>query len=386
MSFIILTSIIIIISTLILVELVFRVYHFRKYQRNYHVSIKFPWDKSHVVPHPFLTFAYKRNSWIDQNQRLPYPIHTNKYFSYKQPLRINNMGHIGEDFTFDKPVGVLRIACLGHSSTANNIADEHRDYNYCQMLENYLNEKFADNDLVKKVEVYNCGIGGWVSIDIMIDFLLNIVHTKPDYVVLYYGYNDLYFQLNDDFELDYSHNRKNLGEVLHVIKKGYYFPKIRFWHSYECLKDKLFGTGNVRNEVLRKIITDKPKPQNNFHDLKVEMNILKNILIVCKYYGINIIISSFAYYDHEKTPLTNKLSQGVALENKQLKLLAEEFDAVFVDAAEYIPQKDDFFVDCVHFSPKGMSMIARYFGDAIVGDYKKKKCELKEEISVQVIL
>ena len=370
-----------VILILFIIEIIFRIYYYNKHGRNYHVSIKFPWRESHVIPHPFLSLAYRRNSYIDRNQRLPYPIHTNKYFSFKKPLRINNLGHFGKDFSFKKPDGTLRIACLGHSSTANNIADENRDYCYPEFIESYLAEKLSSSDSTKNVEVYNCGIGGWISIDIMIDFLLNIVHTKPDYIILYYGYNDLYFQLNDNFELDYSHNRKNLGEVLEVIKRGYYFPKIKFWHSYECLKDKLFGSGNVRNEVLRQINISKPKANRGFSNLEVEMHILRNILIVCKYYDIKIIVSSFVYYDHEKTPLTKKFSEGVNLENDLLRSLAKEFDAVFVDAAELVPQKDEFFVDCVHFTPKGMELIAKCFGDAVISDLVQKN-NYKEEMSI----
>lgn len=362
----------IVFVVLFVVEVFFRIYHYKRYARNYHVSIKFPWEQSHVVPHPFLSFAYKRNSWIDRNQPLPYPIHTNKYFSFKKPLRINNMGHFGEDFSLEKPNDVLRIAWLGHSSMANNIADKKLDYTCPKFLETYLTEKLVGQNYLKKIEVYNCGIGGWISIDIMIDFLLNIIHTKPDYIILYYGYNDLYFQLNEDFELDYSHNRKNLGEVLGVIKRGYYFPKIKFWHSYECLKDKLFGTGNVRNEVLRRIVINKPKPDRNFQNFDIEKNILRNILIVCKYHNIKIIVSSFVYYDYEDTPLAKKFAGGVELENDLLKSLADEFEAVFIDAAKLIPQSNDYFVDRVHFTPEGMMLLAKLLGDALLEDLKAK--------------
>ena len=140
---------------LIIIELIFRIYYYNKHGRNYHVSIKFPWKESHVVPHPFLSLAYKRNSYINRNQRLPYPIHTNKYFSFKKPLRINNLGHFGKDFSFEKFDHTLRIACLGHSSTANNIADENRDYNYPELIETYLTNEMKGYEFSKKVEVYN---------------------------------------------------------------------------------------------------------------------------------------------------------------------------------------------------------------------------------------
>jgi lysophospholipase L1-like esterase len=370
MSFIIAS--IAVISVLVLIEIVFRISYRAKYGRNYHVSIKFPWKESHVVPHPFLSFAYKRNSVIDRNQRLPYPIHTNKYFSFKEPLRINNMGHFGKDFSTEKPSGVLRIACLGHSSTSNNLGDDNGDHTYPQYIEDYLTAKLGRMNYPKQAEVYNCGIGGWVSIDIMIDFLVNIIHTRPDYVILYCGYNDLYFHLNDEFEPDYSHNRKNLGEVLHVIKRGYYFPKIKFWHSYECLKDTWFGTGNVRNEVLRKIIISKPKANQDYRHLSIERDIIKNILIVCKYYGIRMILPSFVYYDYEDTPLAKKIAEGVRLENIFLKSLSEEFDAVFVDTAAMIPQRDEMFLDCVHFTPQGMQSMGRILGDAVLRDLESQ--------------
>lgn len=356
---------------LLLIELIFRRSHQARYGRPYHVSIKFPWDESYVVPHPFLSFAYKKNSWINRNQRLPYPIHTNQYFSYTEPVRINNMGHIGDDFSTEKADGVLRIACLGHSSTANVVGDGTRNHSYPEYLREFLEARQSELSRYREIEVYNCAIGGWLSIDVAIDFMLNIVHTKPDYIILYFGYNDLYVHLQPEVALDYSNNRKNLGEYMHKIKRGYYFPKIRWWHSYEFAKDSLFGTGNLRNEVLRKIIPHKPGHRYPFDKLHIEANILQNILIIAKYYKIKIILSSFVYYDYEDQPLARKFAEGVALENRIFRELAEKFETIFVDLEATIPQEDDYFFDCVHFTPRGMKLVAEQFGEAILADLRK---------------
>lgn len=361
-----------IIFIFIFLEILFRIYYKKKYNRSYHVSLKFPWNESYIVSHPYLSFAYKRNSWININQRLPYSIHTNKYYSFKNPIRINNMGHFGKDFRLEKTTNTLRIACIGHSTTANNIADEERDYSYPELLEDYLKDNFKDKGFEKNVEIYNCGIGGWLSIDILIDFILNIIYTQPDYVIIYYGYNDLYVHLNEDFALDYSHNRKNIGEFLHIIKRGYYFPKIKFWHSYEYLKDRLFGTGNVRNEVLKKIIIKRPNPNYDFKNLYTEKNIIKNLLIICEYYNIRLILSSFIYYDHERTPLSKKFAEGVKKENELFVSLAEEFKTLFVDQVALVPQADENFLDTVHLTPKGMKLFAKNFGDTIINDLIKR--------------
>lgn len=358
---------------LIVIELVFRRYYQSCHGRPYHVSIKFPWEESYVVPHPYLSFAYKKYGSINRNQLLPYPIHTNQYYSYNTPVRLNNMGHIGEDFELEKSNDVLRIACLGHSSTANVVGGGGRNHSKPEYLREYLEYNKADIPQFKKIEVYNCAIGGWLSIDILIDFILNIVHTRPDYFILYFGYNDLYMHLQPDVALDYSHNRKNLGECMGEIKRGYYLPKLKWWHSYEYTKDRLFGTGNIRNEVLRKIIPNAPDHRCSLDKLHIEKNILKNILIVAKYYNIRPVLSSFVFYDYEKEPLAKKYAEGVRMENQMLRELAEEFETVFVDLEAMVPKQDEYFFDCVHYTPKGMKLVADEFGKAILHDLSIQK-------------
>jgi|TARA_B100000287_G_scaffold416697_2_gene451687 lysophospholipase L1-like esterase len=344
----------VILIILILIEVLFRVFYYLKYKRPYHVSLKFPWGDNHVVTHPFLSFSYKRNGIINKNQRLPYPLHTNKFFSYKNPLKLNNLGHFGKNIT--EKTNKIRVLCLGASTTANNIADKHRDYNYPDLLQSKLGDKY---------EVINCGIGGWTSIDILINFQLNLLKLKPDYVILYHGYNDLQYHLMEDFVNDYSHGRMNLGNVLHKIKLAYYLPKIKFWHSYEFIKDKLFGTGNVRNDVLGLI---NSKPVNYFKEfstLNIEKEILENIFILCKYHKIKLITSSFCFYNYKNDLISNKLLQGVKQENQNLEDLAKKYKTIFVDQYNLIPQKEEYFVDSVHFTPKGMDELANNFNKKI---------------------
>ena len=76
-----------IILSVIVVEVLFRITYYAINKKNYHVSLKLKWKDSYVVPHPFLSFSYKKNTTINKNQKLPYPIHTNKFFSFKEPLK-----------------------------------------------------------------------------------------------------------------------------------------------------------------------------------------------------------------------------------------------------------------------------------------------------------
>ncbi|MHC4076981.1 MAG: SGNH/GDSL hydrolase family protein [Planctomycetota bacterium] len=360
--------ILIVVLALVAVEVVFRIVYRRCFGRDYHVAIKFPWDKMHVVAHPYLSFAYRRNGEIDRNQELPYPLHTNRFYSFRNALRLNNLGHFGDEIPIEKREGVVRIACLGASTTANNIADRERDYSYPKMLEELVNRELQKRDVPTSVEVFNCGIGGWVSPDILINFALNILPTRPDYVVLYHGFNDLHLYLTEDFATDYSHGRTNLGEHLPAMRRAHRLPKIKFWHSYECLKDSLLGTGNVRNDVLGAITTARPDVTRPYHDLGVERDILKNILVLCRHHGIRVVLSSFAYRAYRRDAASLKYRLGVEEENRNMRSLAEEFGTLWVDQAALIPQQESNFVDAIHFSPAGMKALAENFGKALVED------------------
>ena len=271
----------VILIIILLLEVIFRFWYYLKYKRSYHISIKIPWKDSYVIPNPFLSFSYKRNSIIDKNQKLPYPLHTNKFYSFKDPLHLNNIGHFGKNIKLKK--SKIRILCLGASTTANNISDGKQDYTYPKLLQKYLGNKY---------EVVNCGIGGWTSIDILINFQLNLLQYKPDMIILYHGYNDLAYHLMDNIKTDYSHGRKNLGEVIYKIKRSYFLPKIKFFHLYEFFKDKIFGTGNVRNDVMFMINKQQIDYLKEFKTLQIEKNIIENLYILCKHHNIKILSST----------------------------------------------------------------------------------------------
>ncbi|MFN4276620.1 MAG: SGNH/GDSL hydrolase family protein [Ferrovibrio sp.] len=356
------------VAALVVTELLFRLWHRRTYGRDYFVAIKFPWDRGHVVSHPFLTFAYRKHGIIDINQTIPYALWPDRFYSFRQPLRLNNMGHFGDDFRIEKPDGVLRVACLGSSGTANSIADDERDWSYPELLREKL---LTDPGIARKyhdVEVLNCGIGGWTTLDVLVNYTLNITHLKPDAIIFYQGLNDLPLHLMDDYALDYTHGRRNLGEALHVIKRGYWLPKIRWWHSYEFAKDRLVGTGNVRNEVLARVETSIPDYSRPYRPLVAEEMALRNLLILARAHGSHIIISSYVFYLHNDSQRNRKLREGVTLQNQLYRRLAGEFGAPFVDLDALMPRDREHFVDAVHFTPQGMRFMAEHLGNALLRD------------------
>jgi hypothetical protein len=358
-------------ALLVALEIGFRAWHRKRHGREYFVALKFKWDEGHVVPHPFLTFAYRRNGSIALNQKLPYALSPNRYWSFRHPLRLNSIGHFGPDLSLVPPADTLRIACLGSSGPANNIADEERDYSYPECLREELERHSEISGRYRTVEVMNCGIGGWTTLDVFIDFALNVVHYRPHYVVFYQGLNDLPLHLMRDYALDYTHGRRNLGEAMHLIKRGYWFPKIRWWHSYEFARDRLFGTGNVRNEVLSRIETQAPDYGREYQPLVAEEMALRNLAFLCEAHGIRMIVSSYVFYLHNDSARNCKLREGVDLENALYRGIADEFALPFVDLDRLIPKHRDHFVDAVHFSPSGIRQAACHLAQAVVADLCK---------------
>ena len=202
----------------------------------------------------------------------------------------------------------------------------------------------------------------------MINFQLNILPTRPDYVVLYHGYNDLHLYLSEGFAADYSHGRQTLAAQMPVIKRAHRWPKIGFWHSYECLKDTLFGTGNIRNDVLAMISSAPADTEREFHDLRVERDILENIVILCRHHGIRVVLSSYAYFNYAADAPSAKYASGVDQENENMRELAETHATLWVDQAAQIPFVEENFVDAIHFTPRGMDILAANFTQVLLAD------------------
>src|SRR6266513_924802 len=110
----------------------------------------------------------------------------------------NNFGFIGRDFAYAKPPGVIRIAALGASTTADG---------YPAMLEEYFNARVAAQS--NRFEVMNFGQGYWTSAHVLVNFVLNVIDFAPDYVIIHQAANDEHARASEaEFRGDYSHYLK----------------------------------------------------------------------------------------------------------------------------------------------------------------------------------
>ena len=349
---------------LFLTEITFNFFHRLINACPYKIPKKIPFESIHIEPHPHLTYIYKKNFSSPPVEQTRYPLHKGKYYTCL--LKTNNLsffnGYYGNrDILVPKPKNLLRINCLGASTTQNYISFKKKNYSYPLEL-----EKILKNKLKQNVEVNNCGQGGYTSADILIRFLLQIIDTKPDIIIIYHAYADVRAYLTENFVSDYSHSRQNFALNYWKLKIGSKIPKfpINFlnylsshWFPYNTRLslDELVNKTSINNLNL---YTDYSK------GLSVYERNIQHIIDVCEKKKIKVILSTFCHYLHNQVknnPLHNVYNKIINEENNVMRKLSVKNNLILVDNAKILPLKEKYFVDTVHFSHYGMKRLAENF-------------------------
>ena len=358
-----------------LLELIFRLTYRYIKGHSYYFIPKVPFKKMYIEPHPHIPFVYKKKFQSQKKIKSNYPLSEKNKPYYFDQLFSNNFRHNdglngSRDIIIPKPDNQYRILCLGASTTGNYINYNGKNYSYPMELEKYLNKRDQKIDYV----VHNCGQGGWDSSDIMINFLLKLYDTEPDAIIIYHGYNDIKSYLTPNFESDYSHSKRNLGESILFYQLANYIPNIPL-KVYNAAINTIFPFMNPRYGILEATSRNEPDYNLNFNGLGTYRRNIEHIIRICLTSKIKIVLSSYAHFlfpEIEESIIHNKHRKGVILENEEIKKIATKFNLPLIDNFKNIPYDSRHFVDSIHFTPIGMKFIAKAFGDEILswGDEK----------------
>ena len=269
-----------------------------------------------------------------------------------------------------KPKDLIRILCLGASTTGNYVSRDGTSYSYPLELEHYLQPHFPDRQVV----VHNCGQGGWTSAEILINFLLNLKDTDPDLVIIYHAYNDLPVSLTPEFVPDYSHARRNLGDCYYKYRLASLIPMLPLG-VYNFSIQSLFPFINPRNGVLEAVAKSRVSLSGDFNGLGTYRRNLEYIVKICLADGVGVVLSTFVHFlydDIKDSPIHLKYRAGVSLENEVVRKMAEQYNTSMVDNARLLPQDPKYFVDSVHFTPEGMHILAENIGLEVESQIKKR--------------
>lgn len=350
---------------IVLSELLFRFFYRLYFGAKYNFIKKMPFDKIRIEPHPYLPYILKKKLPPVSSEKMNYPLNSS---FYSAEVKTNNLRFVNgtngdRDVVIPKPKNLYRINCIGGSTTQNYFKVNNENFSYPLELEKILKSKFN-----KQIEVNNCGVGGYNSADLLIRFALQIIDTQPDLIVIYHGYNDIKSYITPDFSSDYSHSRKNIGEIYWKLSMGSKIPDIPL-KFMNYLTNKWFPERNIRHSLLEVVSKGKIDSKISFAEgLKVYERNLQNIINLCLSNNIEVVLCTFCFYLHKKIKNNslNILYEKITIEeNKIIEKLAKKNNLKLVDCYSTIPKEESNFVDHIHFSPEGMKLLAKSIADKI---------------------
>ena len=123
-----------------------------------------------IEEHPYLPYVYKTHSYIPMLPKNTYEFMNDDYsFPY---IKTNNRGHLNGEHgdryvSLTKKIGALRISTLGDSVAANYVRFNGDNHNFSVEIEKHLSSLMNQD-----VEVNNCAIGGYTTLDILVKFFI----------------------------------------------------------------------------------------------------------------------------------------------------------------------------------------------------------------------
>ena len=301
-------------------------------------------DGSAYKGHPFLQFTGKPSVALQGNQALgnlpPY----------------NNFGFIGPDFHYEKPAGVIRVACLGESTTADG---------YPGFLESYLNKNSVDK--THRFEVMNFGHPYWTTNHSLVNFMLNVVDFHPDFIVIHHGWNEERARNFPpaEFKGDYSHAYKSFEKQdvpdKYPIRLSIIYRYLKFRYDQTPSWTTLAGSIHVDRK-------ETGTSYSNLDELKPFRRNLENIIHIALLNNTKVVLTTLPhstdaskplYFAHSSLDQCNNVTRSVAAG------FNENF--YFVDLDSLITGKNEtIFKDLGHVTDAGRALKAEAIGQVIL--------------------
>lgn len=270
----------------------------------------------------------------------------------------NSFGFNDTQWTGERTPGVPRIACLGGSTTeGGNSAGRKGSYPF--LLEQVLEERTG-----RDFEVFNTGISGWTTNEMLVAWFLTIQDLQPDVVVLHEAVNDLEPRFRPDFRPDYSHWRVPLQthpakgiERLLVRSDLYLYFQMRGGHAPEILD----VTTNPLRE-LEPLLSEGKLPRAT--SLPFRRNIL-SIVRSARADGREVVLLTLPPGPAIQGEFWR---YGIAENNQHLRDICAEQGLRLADAERVFAARPELaaqFVDGVHVEPPGNRVKAELVADAL---------------------
>jgi len=277
----------------------------------------------------------------------------------------NKDGLRGPEVERHKPPGVVRILCLGGSTTYGSglTADEA----YPARLGALLAPLSAGTDGGgRRYEVLNCGVPGYSTAESLIDLELRLFELEPDAIVIYHGINDARLVQARGFEPDYSHMRVAWREPrLSAVSQW-------LWtHSYAyawLARAGGFGPKSIRLEDLIYVEGwgDLYVPAGDAADAPVNAAgvtaFIRNIgsmVTLARARGLEVLLTTFPMRGGPGAKVEGQnFAPTVGAMNRALVEYAGVHDVPLCDFAAALDSRRELFKDQAHLTAEGAAVQA----------------------------
>lgn len=283
-------------------------------------------------------------------------------------FRINSLGFRGPEASVDKQPGVLRVVCLGGSTTFD-IGSIGTARPWPEVLEAELRRRLG----TQSVEVLNLGIPGSTSLDSLIDLQIRVINLKPDLLIVYQGHNDFVYSLPSPHP---TQSPLFPSEV--APRSGF----IRWLTNHSVLYAKTEGRikdriGSLWRMVKRTVGLGPPdKPVVSDGDQGMERGFinfrsnLTSIAAVARANAIPLVLPEVVLPFPEDAGKDCGVCAGLSplfgnLEPAKVRLMFSRYDSVlpqlssegsgvyYIPTDGFVPSEDRYYHDPVHFGPEG---------------------------------
>jgi lysophospholipase L1-like esterase len=262
-----------------------------------------------------------------------------------------------------KRQGVLRIACLG-SSTTEGGNPLHHGGSWPYFLDEILTEKLG-----RDVEVMNFGMTGWTTAETLVNYFLVVQDFNSDVVLIHEAVNDAEPRAWPGFRADYAHYRQ-----------PWTYPELSWGYRALVGLSDAFAYRELRRdpEIADDIpVTREPAGAYLFADGKLppgtEQAFRRNVRTIVEHVRLHGGRAGLITMPYD----LSAAEQGVAVyrsgldeHNAILRALAREQGATLVDldalARERINDLRPSFLDLVHMAPEGNRWKAQAIAEALL--------------------
>lgn len=266
-----------------------------------------------------------------------------------------------------KPAGILHVACIGASTTygVGVVSDEAT---YPAQLERELVRSGLGN-----VRVFNLGVGGYTTREVLLNLERYADTLSPDVVVVQCAINDVFPRLHEGFSCDYRHFRRPLQ--LPRTDMG----RTVFYRSYLVLLAG-YELGFIAPLTLQDR-TQAPLPGPERAGRWIDANgtacyeaNLRRIIRSAQAMGATPVLLTQAYLVHPdfmpsddaSLELENLIRLGLDQHNDIVRQLAYRNGLVLCDIDKEIDRLRRHFTDPIHMTETGNAAKARLARTAVI--------------------